>query len=437
MRGFAGPGEAVGDRLRVGGRRAQHAKAVERSPWRQRLRRLSRGPGRRRRRGARLGDDSPEHLDEQAGDRKVRPRRIGGDVKQHDQPLAAALGGHQRRSIGEPRPCLGGQPRFRLGQHLPRHRHLVGRSEADERARIFERRNMLRRLPGQRAAQCPAAAPQRRRYQIVVAGGEPGAREAHQDAAGIDEFRELVARRAGRHAHVGEHERRGLLAEQRKNGIARFPARFADVGVWRQGAPDIVIRRQQRLRDVGAGARDDRNAPSAPALVDQPGRARRGLVCDDEARDFVAQLHRQLETRISGQARAELKRRLSDHAALRVERPRHALGASVRVRAGEPGLQRPGKALDAGDGDRRRPLGRDGDRMALGKGLQFRREAGRAAEFEAIGDPQDFGVGIVGEETRDRRERGLARRRVGNRRQRAQFRFEIRRVERHDVQAAL
>ena len=48
-----------------------------------------------------------------------------------------------------------------------------------------------------------------------------------------------------------------------------------------------------------------------------------------------------------------------------------------------------------------------------------------------------LGVGIGGEETRDRRERGLARRRVGNRRQRAQFRFEIRRVERHDVQAAL
>ena len=229
----------------------------------------------------------------------------------------------------------------------------------------------------------------------------------------------------------------GFSAEQRKNRIARFPARFADVGEGRQGAPDIVIRRQQRLRDVGAGARDDRHAPSAPALVDQPDRARRGLVRDDEAGDFVAQLHRQLETRISGQARAELKRRLADHAALRVERARHALGASVRVGAGEPGLQRPGKALDAGDGDRRRPLGRDGDAWPSARAFNFVAKPARAAEFEAVGDPQDFGVGIVGEETRDRRERGLARRRVGNRRQRANFDLEIRRVERHDVQAAL
>ena len=117
-------------------------------------------------------------------------------------------------------------------------------------------------------------------------------------------------------------------------GSLASPARLADFGEGRQGAPDVVDRRQQRLRDVGAGARDDRDAPSAPALVDQPGRARRGLVADDEARDFVAQLDRQLETRLSGQARAELERRLADHAALRVERPHDAVGARVARRRG-------------------------------------------------------------------------------------------------------
>ena len=55
-----------------------------------------------------------------------------------------------------------------LLEHLPRDRHLVGRCETDERAWIFERRDMLRRLPGQRAAQRPAAAPERGGYEIVV-----------------------------------------------------------------------------------------------------------------------------------------------------------------------------------------------------------------------------------------------------------------------------
>ena len=41
--------------------------------------------------GAALGarDDAPQHVDEQAGDRQVRPGRVGGDMEQHDEPLAA------------------------------------------------------------------------------------------------------------------------------------------------------------------------------------------------------------------------------------------------------------------------------------------------------------------------------------------------------------
>src|SRR5580658_315875 len=50
---------------------------------------------------------------------------MSADMKQHDQTFAAALGGHQRSSVSEPRPGLGGQPWFGLGQHLPRNRDLL------------------------------------------------------------------------------------------------------------------------------------------------------------------------------------------------------------------------------------------------------------------------------------------------------------------------
>ena len=185
-------------------------------------------------------------------------------------------------------------------------------------------------------------------------------------------------------------------------------------------APERIATRRRRQRSSISQV--------APAAGSSP-TTRRG--------DFVAQFDRQFETRFCDQACAELERRLADRPALRVERSRHAVGARVSIRAGKPHLQRAGKALDVVDRDRRRALGSHGDRVALGQRLQFCRKAAGAAEFEAVGDPQDLGLGIRAEETRYRRQRGLAGGRIGNRRQSAKFRLEIRRVERRDVQAAL
>ena len=76
-----------------------------------------------------------------------------------------------------------------LGQHLPGDGDLLGRGEPEERAPRLEGRDVLRRLPRQRAAEQAAAAPKLGRRQVVVAGGETGAREAQQDAAVVEELK--------------------------------------------------------------------------------------------------------------------------------------------------------------------------------------------------------------------------------------------------------
>ena len=78
----------------------------------------------------------------------------------------------------------------------------------------------------------------------------------------------------GRHAHVGEHEHRGLLLEQRDDRIGRGIMPLADIGERLQRALEIIVGSEQRLRDVGARARSDGDPTPARAFVDEPCRAR-------------------------------------------------------------------------------------------------------------------------------------------------------------------
>ena len=63
----------------------------------------------------------------------------------------------------------------------------------------------LRRVPGQRAAEVAPAAAQAHGHEVVVAGGEPRAGEAQQQAALLDEGRDLARGSRGR----GRRHRRG------------------------------------------------------------------------------------------------------------------------------------------------------------------------------------------------------------------------------------
>ncbi len=274
------------------------------------------------------------------------------------------------------------------------------------------------------------------RRQIVVARREARAGETHEHAAQFDERDELVARRAGGNAHVGEHEHGRLFREQRDDRIARRVAPFANFGEGRQRALDVIRRRQQRLRDVGAGAGENRDPPSPRAFVDEPDRARRSLVGDDDPGDLIAQFDRQIETRFGRPRRAEVERRFADRAALGVESAREAGFARIRAGARQMGLEGPGEIVDAGDADRRRAIGDEGNRVAASGRRQAAREGAGAAEVDSVGDPDDLGLRIGVEETLDRRQRRLARRRIGNGRQRAQFFLDARAVERRDVEPA-
>ena len=124
-----------GDRLRIRARRAEHAETVERSERREDARVA--GGDRPPRSAARA--DSPDMAQmrfsmstKKPGDRQIRPARIRVDVKQHDQPLAAPLGGDERRAVGKPRPGLLHEAGVGLGEHLTLHADILRRRQAVE-----------------------------------------------------------------------------------------------------------------------------------------------------------------------------------------------------------------------------------------------------------------------------------------------------------------
>ena len=71
--------------------------------------------------------DPAQHIDEKSREGQIRPGRVGGDVEEHDEALAAPARRHERRAIAEVRPDLVGEGGVRFGQHLARDGHLVGR----------------------------------------------------------------------------------------------------------------------------------------------------------------------------------------------------------------------------------------------------------------------------------------------------------------------
>ena len=322
--------------------------------------------------GAGERDDAPEHVDEGAGQRQVGPAGVGGDVEQHEQPLAAALGGDQRRAVGERRPGAVGEQRIRLRQHLPRHGDVVGHRHAVERAVARETGEVLRLVPAQAAAEDAAAAAQLHRHQIVVfGGGEMRAGEAHQHAAIVDPLVETLAR-LGDIADVGEDQHRQALVEEARHRFRR-PDAFgeADIGERIERAREIIGRAQQRLRAVGGRAGHDADGAAAPALVEQLHGAGRMLADDLQPRHVVADFDRQVDHRL-GLARVglERERRLAERQALEVDGADQADVGAAGLRAQHLHRQRAGGVV--GGGQRMRngdAAGHDGERVAADDAL--------------------------------------------------------------------
>ena len=110
---------AIVGRHRLGGRgrRTERAEAVERAQRRHCFHfRLARDARAGCRGVAGHVDQPPQHLDEAAGHRQVRPARVGADMEQADHALAAMLAGDERRAVFQRCPALGGEHGIRLGR---------------------------------------------------------------------------------------------------------------------------------------------------------------------------------------------------------------------------------------------------------------------------------------------------------------------------------
>ena len=114
-------------------------------------------------------------------------------MKQHDQSLAAAFGGDQRRAVGKRRPGAVGELRVRLGQHLTRDRDVSWNRHSVERAFAREAGELLWLVPAQTAAQDAATAPQFHRHEIIVAARKMRAGEAHEHATIVDPLVQAIA----------------------------------------------------------------------------------------------------------------------------------------------------------------------------------------------------------------------------------------------------
>ena len=150
----------------------------------------------------------------------------------------------------------GSEPR-RIGQHLLVDQHLGRRRQAGEQAVVAERRQRLRRCPGQGAAQRASAEPQRHGQQIVAALLQPRAGEAHEHAALLHPLLDPLLDVVRQRADVGQHQRGDVaLDEAVDDGGQIGVVALGDLRERQQRALDVIERRQQRLRLLARGTRD-------------------------------------------------------------------------------------------------------------------------------------------------------------------------------------
>ena len=353
-------------------------------------------------------DNAPEHVDEGARQRQIGPAGVAGDVEQHDQALATAGGGHQRRTVGERRPGIVAERGVRFGQNLTGDGHVVRHRHAVECAFSRKGGKRLRLVPAQAAAENAAAAPQPDRNEIVIGRGEPRTGKAHQHAAILDPMRQPIMGIAGDGADIGENQHRQVLVEEMGHGICRrFPLGKPHVGEWAERALDVIARRQQRLRQVGGHPGYDADGPSPPALVEQLHGAGGAFAGNLDAGNIVADLDRQVELRLGlAIVGLEGEGRFAERQSLEVERARRAGRRGAGIGAQYLYAQRAGRIIGSGERMRPRDAALDkGDRMIAERLRERFDEVGAAADVRPVRQPHQIDVVDIGEELRNRGQR--------------------------------
>ena len=356
-------------------------------------------------------------------------------MEENDQAFAALVGGDDRRAVLERGPGFPGEIAIRFRENLAAHPEIAWDRETEERALTRERRQRSRRIPRERAAEAASAAPQAHRHEVVVAGGEPRPREADEKAAALDELRHLGERLAVERADIGEDKDGDLLVEQMADGVGCAAPALAQLGIRRQGARQVIGRREQRLRLIGGRAGDEPDAAALAALVEQRHGSGRALSQNLDADDGVPDIDRQVEARLClGCARRERKARVRERQIFWVERAQGPGVAPVRLRPHDAHGELARGALDPGERKGRGAFGLQHRERAIPlHARQAFAESLALRAGDAVADPDHLRAGRSGEEALDGGEMRAPIRKIGLRLHGAQPVERRRRGERLDV----
>ena len=349
------------------------------------LRRLRRGR-------AGKGDDPPEHVDERAGERQVRPAGVGGDMEEDEPALAGLRRGDQRRAVGERRPGPAGKRPVRLGEHLALDEDVGRHGQRRQRDCLAEKlasgcgscqvrlppstRSPWRSCTGTSASVAAARrGPAKRtrvpppRTQLASCSSTSGGSAAdvgHGDdaGAGIDQLGNGHGRRSPRAARA---RRRRAGRRGRCSRAARAAA-----APCRRDPPE---RRPMRRRRQRSSRSCTAPAVSAPAI------STRG--------DIVAELHRQRELCLRRRgAGGKGERRVADRAALDVAGADDTAAGPAAVAANDRNGQRIG-AAQAASPPKARAAGVGIDRGRRPDLAEKFGEGDLAVAAETVGEPGD------------------------------------------------
>ncbi len=258
-------------------------------------------------------------------------------MKKHNAAGAEFLRSHQRRTVAQPRPNFAfGVEGGRIGQNLPVNIDFGRHGEAEKRAILLERRQLLRCAPRQRAAERPAALAQTRGAQIIAALFHVHAGKADQQAALFDPALEARLHRLHQPSDIGQHHHRGLLFQQRRRCLVHIARlRLQDLGEGRERFLDIMSGRQQRLRHRAGFTGNDPGAVPEGARIQQKHRAGRCLAGDFQLCHLILQRDRQIQRHLcAAAARSHRERRRAEmlapgaegrhRAGMRISRGQHA-----------------------------------------------------------------------------------------------------------------
>ena len=347
-----------------------------------------------------------QHVDECAGQGEIRPARVSRDMEEHDQSLAAALGGDERGAVGKRRPGSIGELRVGLGQHLAGDGDVGRDRHAVERALARESGELLRLVPAQAAAERAAAAAQLHRHELVVGAGEVRPGKAHKHAAIVDPFVELIERLVDV-ADIGKDQHRQFAVEELGNGFRRSNAfGKSHVGERIKRARKVVGRADQRLRTIRGRSGYDADRAPPPALVQELHSACRALADNFEACDVVANFDGEIDHRvgfaISG---LEVERCLAQRQALEIDGVHHAEVARAGLRAQNLHGQRARCVVGSCQRMRdRQSAFDDAERVISYCLLQAVDKRRTFAEIDAVRQPHDFHVRCGGKKALDERQ---------------------------------